>query len=100
MIDVVERLAVIERELVALTGNQPPNPSQIGTFEYLITMVDTNQRYTIIFDGTPKFFQLYSVTSNVRPSEIVFVDPHFEIELFGDVGEQVKIVSLGAFNVV
>jgi len=99
MDNLIDELSRIEKELVALSGNQPPNPSQIGTYRIDRTTTVLNETKTVVFSGLPQFVQVY----NRDPSSAIsteYVGGDLEINVYGAIGSSYSVVSLGEFSLV
>lgn len=100
MSNVAEQVAQIERELLALTSNQPPNPAQITTFKVTHTTAVNAEVKTIVFDdGVPRFIQLFAIAAN--SVSYIFEDAgQLKVKEYGMAGSTYTLVSLGAFSLV
>lgn len=100
MSSVEVQIADIERELLALTGNQPPNPRQIGTFRVDRTTTVNNEEKTIVFDdGVPKFVRAYLISGFAFVS-ILTDSGDLKVVVGGDAPVDYAVVSVGAFSLV
>lgn len=100
MSSVEKQIAQIQKELMALTGNQPPNPSQIATFRVDRTTTVNEEIKTIVWDdGAPRFIQLFYL-SDTSVSYIYKDGSDLKVKCFGNAGSQYVLVSLGAFSLV
>lgn len=93
-------IADIERELLALSGNQTPNPAQIATFKVTRTTVATDEVKTIAFgDGVARFVQVYGISGAAEPY-VYYVGGDLKVMAEGAPGVVYSVVSLGAFSLV
>lgn len=100
MSNLVAEIAYIEKELLKLTGNQPPNPRQIKTFiQDHSPATDLEEKAIVFEDGLAKFVQVYLVSGNASLS-IVADGPNLRIVTVGTVPYTYRTVSIGAFHLV
>ncbi len=93
------QVADIERELLALTANQPPNIRQLSIFKVVRVALVDNEIKTIAFnDGLPRFTQAYSLSDTY--AQILFESGVLKVRLNGYAGDTYAVVSLGAFDLV
>lgn len=93
-------IANIQKELLALTGDQPPNPAQIVTFKVDRTTTVNSEVKTIVFDdGVPRFIQLFYL-SDTSVSYIYQDAGQLKVKCYGLAGSQYSLVSLGSFSLV
>lgn len=97
MSSVEVEIADIERELLALTADQPPNPAQITTFSVTRTSVGANEVKTIVFDASaPRWIDVYTTADLVY----LYADSgQLKVEAV-NAGTTYTLVSLGSFSVV
>lgn len=94
MSSVEVQIADIERELLALTGNQPVNPGQIVTYRQDgVSTLDAEEKTVVFDDGIPRFLQLYG------DAILVFVSGDIRVSI-ANAGTPYTLISLGAFNLV
>lgn len=95
MSNVETQIADIERELLALTGDQPPNPAQITTYRVSRTTAINFEEKSIIFeDGLMRYVQVYT------PADMVYLKyepPYLKVQAV-TAGTTYTVVSLGAFH--
>lgn len=93
MSDVVQEIARLEKELLALTGNQPPNPANLTTYRVDRTStMDFEYRTVQFVSGTPSYLQLYG------DALLLFISG--DIVVRADNGVSYTVISLGDFNLV
>lgn len=94
-------IADIERELLALSGNQPPNPAQIKTYAVTRTSTVSNEVKTISFvDGSPRFTQVFASTLSTSLVNIYLQSGQLKVIAYGSAGKQYTVTSLGEFSLV
>jgi hypothetical protein len=99
MDNLIDELSRIEKELVALSGNQPPNPSQIGTYRIDRTTTVLNETKTVVFSGLPQYIQVFNTTPGSYVG-IEYVGGNITINVAGSSGTTYSVVSLGDFSLV
>ena len=100
MSSVEQELADIERELMALTGNQPPNPAQVITFRQTRTPTVNDEIKTIVFEGgITRFAQVFYEDTSTNYVYLYYEGGNLKV-LASQAGSPYTIVSLGAFNIV
>lgn len=99
MDNLIDELSHIEKELVALSGNQPPNPSQIGTYRIDRTTTVLNETKTVVFSGLPQYIQVFNTTPGSYVG-IEYVGGNITINVAGSSGTTYSVVSLGDFSLV
>lgn len=100
MSNVVDQIAAIERELLALTANQPPNPYSIVTYKVTRTTTVDDEVKTIQWvDGIKRFISVY-VTSGTANAPILVDGSNLKIYVAGSSGITYEAISLGEFNLV
>lgn len=101
MADLAKELADIERELLALTGNQPPNPAQLATKD-VISVTATNPQVVKIVtpDGIPKFTRAHVISPSNGKLTMSYVAPNLEIYLYDAAPITFVVSSLGEFTLV
>lgn len=94
------QVANMERELLALSADQPPNPNQITTFKVIRTTTSDDEIRTIAFEaGAPRFIQLFQEFGNA--SAYIYLDGiQLKVRAQGLAGITYTLVSLGAFTLV
>lgn len=96
MSDLASQIADIERELLALTANQPPNPAQITIFKKTYTSNVNFETKTIYFtDGNPRWINVYTSVWGVY---LLYEVDQLKIRVV-DAGTVFTIVSLGDFTI-
>ncbi len=99
MDNLIDELSRIEKELVALSGNQPPNPSKIGTYRIDRTTTVLNETKTVVFSGLPQYIQVFNTTPGSYVG-IEYVGGNITINVAGSSGTTYSVVSLGDFSLV
>ena len=100
MRSVIDQISDIEKELLALTADQPPNPAQIGTFKVSRTTTVDDEIKTIVFnDGVSQFVQTYVVSGSAN-APIVVDGGALKVFVSGLAGITYVVVSLGEFSLV
>ncbi len=100
MADLAKELADIERELLALTGNQPPNPSQMQIYTVTSSTVSNPQTIKIVFDdGIIRLTNAYAITPGGLLN-ISFNLGNLELYIGGTAPISFVVVSLGSFHLV
>ena len=100
MSDVVKQVADIERELLALTANQPPNPADIVTYRVNRTTTVNDEIKTIVWtDGVPKYIQIY-VTAGTGNAPILVSGADLKVFVSGNAPITYAAISLGEFSLV
>jgi methionine synthase I (cobalamin-dependent) len=94
MSSVIDQIADIERELLALTANQPPNPAQIATFRVDYTSVGADEIKTIVFDDVPRFIQIYGLSN--QAAYIYYSGGQLKAKII--IPSTNTLISLGAFS--
>ncbi len=99
MTDLIEEVADIERELLALTANQPPNPNQMPIYTQVgITSIDP-QVFNIVFDdGIIRLTK--SFTSPGNYATISYYLGNLQVYVSGTAPVTFTVVSLGKFSIV
>lgn len=99
MTDLAKQVADIERELLALTGNQPPNPNQMPIYTQVgITSIDP-QVFNIVFDdGIIRLTK--SFTSPGNYAMISYYLGNLQVYVQGTPPVTFTVVSLGKFSIV
>lgn len=100
MSDLATEIADIERELLALTADQPPNPSQIVTYKVSRTTTVTDEVKTIVWDdGIPRFIQLFGIADS-GVAYIYYDSGSLKVKAYGASPRTYTLVSIGAFSLV
>lgn len=100
MSNIVNEIAAIEKELLALTGNQPPNPASIVTYKVTRTTTVDDEVKTIVWDdGVPRFVKVY-VTDGTANAPIVVDGGDLKIFVAGAKPITYVAISLGEFSLV
>ena len=95
MSNIETELADIERELLALTGNQPPNPAQITTFAVSGISAAPFEEKTIVFEGgDTRWIQIYSDNAIIYPN-----GSDLKVIIITN-GIPYTVISLGEFTLV
>lgn len=101
MPSVARQIADIERELLALTSDQPLNPSQITTFKVTRTSAVSNEVKTLVFDdGIARFTKLFNIGSAANAAYLYYDAGSLKVLAAGSPGAVYTLVSLGAFTLV
>lgn len=99
MSNVAKQIADIERELLALTGNQPPNPNQMPLYTVTASTSSDPQLFTIVFDDSiirlTKAFAEPGGQANIG-----FESGDLKVLVGGSVPTDFTVVSMGAFTLV
>jgi hypothetical protein len=100
MDSVEKQIADIERELLALTGNQPPNPAQLQLYTVTSFTITDPQQIRIVFDdGIIRVTNAYVTTVG----GIIHMSYHLgylELYVGGTPPIDFTVVSLGSFSLV
>lgn len=95
-----ELIADIERELLALTGNQPPNPANIVTYKVTRTTTAVDEIKTIVWDdGIAGYIEIY-VTSGSANAPILVNSGLLKVFVSGASGITYTGISLRGFSFV
>ena len=98
MSNVVEQIAEMEKELLALTGNQPPNPNQMPLYTVTGTTTADPEIYIVVFeDGIIRVLNAYVSTGSVI---ISYYLGNLEIYLYSASPIDFQAVSLGKFSLI
>lgn len=100
MSNVAKEIAEIEKELLALTGDQPPNPADIVTCKVTrVTTVNDEIKTIVWADGVPKFVNIY-VTAGSGNASILVSGADLKVYVSGNAPVTYVGVSLGEFSFV
>ncbi len=92
------QVADIERELLALTANQPPNPNQMPLYTVTGTTSADPEIYIVVFeDGIIRVLNAYVSTGSVI---ISYYLGNLEIYLYSASPIDFQAVSLGKFSLI
>ena len=92
------QVADIERELLALTGNQPPNPNQMPLYTVTGTTTADPEIYIVVFeDGIIRVLNAYVASGGVIVSYYL---GNLELYFSGATSIDFQAVSLGKFSLV
>lgn len=100
MSNVVDQIASMKNELLALTGNQPPNPADIVTFKVTRTTTVNDEIKTIVWaDGVKKYIEIYLI-SGTASLPILVSGADLKVYVSGNSPVTYTCISLGAFSLV
>ncbi len=98
MSNVVEQIAEMEKELLALTGNQPPNPNQMPLYTVTGTTTADPEIYIVVFeDGIIRVLNAYVSTGSVI---ISYYLGNLELYFYTASPIDFQAVSLGKFSLI
>jgi hypothetical protein len=99
MADLAFEIADIEKELLALTGNQPPNPNKMPIYTVSGVSASDPQVRTIVFDdGIIRLTKAFAEPGGY--AFISYVSGNLELYVAGVVPVDFTVVSLGKFTIV
>lgn len=99
MSNVVEQIAEMQKELLALTANQPPNPNQMPIYTVSGSSTTDPQVKTIIFDdGVIRLTKAFAEPGGY--AYISYFGGNLELYVAGSVPVDYTVVSLGKFSIV
>lgn len=99
MIDVSEQIAEIEKELLALTANQPPNANQMPLYTVTAVATVTPQIFTVVFDdGIIRLTKAFTSPGNY--AYVTYIGGALKISTSGTPPFNITVVSMGAFHLV
>lgn len=99
MSSVDEQIAELERELLAISSNQAPAPSQVVTFDNTINIPAGASQHQAIFTQGVKLYQAYSGSgrvewdTSVSGGQVVFTT-------YADTATTFTVVSLSDFTLI
>ena len=100
MMDSVDsQVADIERELLALTANQPPNPNQMPLYTQVGVTSSDPQVFDIVFDdGIIRLMKAFTTPGNY--ATLSYYLGGMQIYVAGTPPVTFTVVSLGKFSIV
>jgi len=99
MADLAKELADIERELLALTGNQPPNPNQMPLYTVTGSTSTDPQVYTLVFtDGIIRLTKAFAPPGAY--ALMSYYLGNLQVYVAGTAPVNFTVVSLGEFSLV